>query len=170
VKATILPAGTIVCVQTRGLLGALIRLGTRSKVNHAVIYIGGGKIVEARARGAVVSEAADYDDAPQCNNAPQAAALAPDVAARIVAAAESFVGIGYGFLDIISLALIHGFGWRWTPLIARVSKQNRLICSQLVAQAWADGGYKLDTGRALVQDVTPDDLEWMIARRAWMEG
>ena len=44
-------AGDYGVVKTSGILGWLIRLGTMSRWNHALVYIGDGKIVEANLPG-----------------------------------------------------------------------------------------------------------------------
>jgi hypothetical protein len=109
--------------------GYLIRIGTRSRYDHAFIYIGNGKIIEAQPQGAVISDLSKYkSDAIIWSNDK----LPPATQLKIINLAYSKVGTPYGFLDIIYLALaIVGIKNKW--LLARVEREDRLICSQLVA-------------------------------------
>ena len=54
-------AGDYFVVKTHGLAGMLIRIGTFSEWNHAGIYIGDGKIIEARPQGVTISDLSKYE-------------------------------------------------------------------------------------------------------------
>jgi cell wall-associated NlpC family hydrolase len=143
-------------VRTGGTAAKLIRFGTRSTVNHAFVYIGGGCIVEAQPGGAVVSSADKYPLAVWAGREqPQAAHHA-----------RQLVGTPYGWLDIAALSLAcAGIGDEPNNPIAQiVERDNRLICSQLVDRAYLLAGVHLfDDGR-LSGQVTPGDLLDLITR------
>ena len=62
-QAPALQIGDFFVVNTGNGLGArLIRWGTDSPVNHAGVYIGGNRIVEAEASGAIVSPLSKYSN------------------------------------------------------------------------------------------------------------
>ena len=81
----------------------------------------------------------------------------PAQRAGIVTQGEALVGIGYGWTDIAALALWCLCGWRWRWLDTRINRQDRLICSQLVALAYARAGLVLMPDR-LPCEITPGDL------------
>lgn len=149
-------------VKTKGFIPWLIRLGTRSQVNHAYIYVSDDFIVEAEGTGAVHSRASKYGGS-----------LAPvsqfDFTAEerraIADAAERLVGRPYGYLDIVGLSLL-SLGIRWAWLLNRAQSSRTLICSQLVDRAYRNAGIHLyDDGRP-DGEVTPGDLLLLLADRS----
>lgn len=143
-----------------GVLGWFIRLGQAltgdpSRYTHAFVVLHDGLIIEAMPSGArivpltvrtqewpLAYSQADLDDATR---------------ARIVAAARSFEGRGYSFVNYLSLALL-GLGLKPAWLRRYVAASDRMICSQLVDEAYRRAGVPLfDDGRA-PGDVTPGDL------------
>lgn len=153
-------------VRTKGLAGWAIRLGTRSQVNHAFIYVGGGEIVEAQPGGARVSKASKYPDAIWSHfDLGQWPRI--KVAARALAFthANDGKGVPYNFLDIVVLTLL-SLGIRWGWLQKRAQSSRTLICSQLVDRAYAEAGIHLyDDGRPDGL-VTPGDLLMLLAERS----
>ena len=53
--------GDFCVVATNGIMARLIRLVTRSTVNHAFILVAPGRIIEAKPAGAAESNLAKYD-------------------------------------------------------------------------------------------------------------
>jgi len=139
-------------VRTPDLMGALIRLGTRSPANHAFIYVGAGNIVEAAPGGARVRSVAEYGDRVRWSSI----ALTPAQRVLVVDAARSLVGRPYGFLDIAALALA-SFGLPTGWVERRVARCTGLICSQLVALAYEAAGIELSPGDTPAT-TTPADL------------
>jgi len=79
------------------------------------------------------------------------------MALRVAAAAVSYLGTPYSFLDYAALtALRLGID----PLSVReyVTSSEHMICSQLADQALSDAGFHMFTDGRLPQDVTPSAL------------
>jgi uncharacterized protein YycO len=124
-------------VKTSGFFGKLIRLGTVSRWNHAFIYIGDGKIVEANPTGVTISPVANY---------PKVAwnlheELSDDSRAKIVAHANSTVGRPYNF-GIIAMLALRALGVKIFPMkfINYLAKHDGYICSELVAECYTEAG------------------------------
>lgn len=136
------------------LMGWLIGLGTWSKYSHAFVYVGDGRVVEARPSGAAVAPLSQYtpghilwsDDV-----------LSVEQAQSVTLSAMKCVGTPYGFLDIVAIAL-HTMRLPWKWVERRVLREDRMICSQLVAWCGDQAGIDWKCGRAYDQEVTPADL------------
>jgi uncharacterized protein YycO len=144
--------GAFGCVKTYGKVGLTIRFFLKSKVNHAFIYIGKGKIVEAMPQGAIISDLSKYShkDITWSN-----VELTQEQRRTIRFRALSLVGTGYGFLDIFFL-WAKLLGVHFSFLENRIKGDDRMICSQLVADCYARAGIKLSNKPAYM--VTPKDL------------
>lgn len=152
--------GDYFVIRSGGFVSAAIRLLTRSGVNHSGVYIGNGFTVESEAAGAVSKRL--RPGMVFSNGMP----LSDGDRAAICLRARELLGTPYSYLDIVALALSSlGLRWRW--LEARVTRQDRMVCSQLVDTAFARAGVQLfDDGR-LPQNVTPGDLADVLLRRPW---
>lgn len=141
-------------VKTGGFFGKLIRLGTMSRWNHTFIYIGGNKIVEANPRGVAVSDVSEYP----IIGWNQHEILTEEQRQKIYSYAMTTVGKPYNFLVIVSIALrILGLKiFANSKLLHRLSKHDGYICSELVAEAYAQAGLNLFDKPA--DNVTPGDL------------
>lgn len=138
-------------VRTSGVPAALIRLGTRSPVNHAFIYAGNGRIVEAQPGGAVWTEL-HYTNIHWSDHF-----LTRDQRWSIAKAAHSMLGTRYGWADIAALSFACA-GIRSHAIDKRIERTDRLICSQLVDKAYELAGLHLFTDGRLPGEVTPGDL------------
>lgn len=148
-------------VRTRGAAALAIRVGTQSPVNHASVYIGGGRIVEAQPGGAIISPVSKYPDAIWSDPG-----LIPGLAAGFLIThyAMDLVGTPYGWPDIAALSFA-AIGIRSHAIDERIERTDRLICSQLVDRAYLLAGVHLfDDGR-LSGEVTPGDL-YNLARQS----
>jgi uncharacterized protein YycO len=143
-------------VKTNGWMGMLIRVGTLSRWNHAFIYIGDGKIVEANPKGVAISNVSKYKDIAW-NQHEQ---LTEAQRQKIVKRAKQMVGEPYGFGAIIVIALkILGL-----KVIAQLRKfaenEKSVICSQLVAMCYGYAKIKVsDKPHAFT---TPGDLAFRL--------
>jgi cell wall-associated NlpC family hydrolase len=148
-------------VRTRGFVPWLIRLATRSLLNHAFVFVSDGLIIEAERQGAVHSRASKYGSSAIVTNFP----LTTEQAARVATEANKVLGTPYGFLDIAVLGLLSlGLRWKWLQNSAQQS--GTLICSQLVDRVYRNAGIHLyDDGRP-DGEVTPGDLLLLLAAQS----
>lgn len=135
-----------------------IRWGTESSVNHAGIYIGNGQIVEA-VRGVVRGVESEYPDAIWSTGF----GMLDAERAKVIDAANSYVGRKYNYLDILAIGLAQKrFGssaarvskWWW---VKRVTNSKAMICSELVTDAYRAAGINLFPG-VPAGLVSPGDL------------
>jgi len=153
--------GDYFVVRTRGWAGWTIRFGTGSKWNHAGIYIGNGKIVEARPVGVTISDLSKYDGLPIMWNT-DVDTISAENREIIVNRAKTFVGEPYGVWSIIALGF-KCIGLNLFPAVKRAENENQVICSQLVAWAYSVGHVKLSKKQHAL--VTPKDLAYRITEK-----
>lgn len=136
--------------RTGGWAGWVIRVATRSTVNHAFVADQNGVIIEAQPggmrRGLVVSYPGAILSDP----------IDGQQADTIWNWSVAHLGVGYGWLDIVAIALAvaHVPTPKWA--VKRLASTKTLICSQAVAMAYAAGGIHL--GDKLPAATTPGDL------------
>jgi uncharacterized protein YycO len=141
-------------VATGGFWPRVIRLVTRSSVNHAVLYIGSGQIVEGEPDGARIVDWREYGDAVRWSSVqltrPQREAIA--------AWGRKHEGTPYNWIDDLAIGLVDVFGWAPKFLRDRLKSTDRLMCSQLVDAAYDAAGVDLFTDGRPVGGVSPGDL------------
>lgn len=126
-------------VKTNGWMGMLIRVGTVSRWNHAFIYIGDGKIVEANPKGVAISDVSKYKDIAW-NQHEQ---LTEAQRQKIVKRAKQMVGEPYGFGAILVIAL-KILGLKIIPKLRKFAENEKsVICSQLVAMSYSSAKVKV---------------------------
>jgi hypothetical protein len=155
----------IFLVRGTGLVSRLIRFfsrgigESRTIVNHAGLVVAGGDVQQA-----VVVEAVRFVRrrrlwAGYGSGSDQVAVfrplnLTPDEAAKVVAAAESYVGRQYGYVMIAAHALdwffFHAYLFR-----RLIRSDNYPICSWVVASAYAKAGKNFDVAPG---EAEPDDI------------
>lgn len=133
--------GTIGLTQIHGKVGLGIRIGQYLNGNgfenyeHAFVYLGGGKILEAEPGGARITYLSEYanDEVYWCTNiynllAPQW----PFGPARVLIPqwAGMYDGVPYSFLDYDAL-LIHRLHVNVPGLQNFIANSGHMICSQL---------------------------------------
>lgn len=154
-------AGSYGVVATTGWKARAIQWGTGSWANHAYIPVSDTHCVEAQPGGARLTPLSDYDGCRTAYN--DAQPLSDAQRAVIVAAALACLGTPYGWWDIVAQAWAcsriptPAFVWH------RVERQDRLICSQLVARCYARAGVPLTRDGQLSCEVTPAQLAAEIA-------
>lgn len=141
-------------VKTTGFFGGLIRLGTMSRWNHAFIYIGDDRIIEANPTGVAISPVTKYPLIAWN----QHEVLSEKQRKRIVDEAYKMIDRPYGFLDIGNLLLrILGFKiLANTALLNKMAERYGVICSELVALSYKAATVTLVDKPANI--VTPGDL------------
>jgi len=127
-------------VKTNGWLGLIIRIGTVSRWNHAFIYIGDGKIVEANPKGVEVSELRYKKVA--WNNHEE---LTDEQREKIAQLSLDQVGRGYSFLTI-ALIILRILGMKVlanSKFLLRAAEKDGYICSELVSEVYMNAGVNL---------------------------
>jgi uncharacterized protein YycO len=150
-------AGDYFVVATNGVVARLIRWFTGSWANHCGICLGGDVVVEANPRGVAVGHLSEYTGDHIAWSRFDLTVREQD---RIIGACQAMLGIPYSFKDIAALAL-RRWGIRWWAE-DRLSRGDRLICSQMVVRAYRVAGFDLVPN---VPDnfVTPGDLAAVLA-------
>lgn len=125
-------------VSISGAVGKLIRFGQWlngdgfSDYEHAFIYLGDGKILEAEPGGARIADLEEY--AGRAIMWSTGVITIPDwKRTDIVSDAIKFQGCPYSFLDYLAIAL-YRIGLKHPGVAKRVKDSKHYICSQLVAQ------------------------------------
>ena len=152
---------------TSGFVARMIRIVTRSAVNHAFVYVGDGLVIEAQMRAGM-----SFKSAIRYPGATWSALPLTDVErAAIVAWSRRHLRVRYNFLDILALFLTLELGWvapRWARRM--VANPNRLICSEAVDLAYQAAGVQLINDGRPPCDVTPEDLFQVIERSTADDG
>jgi len=168
--------GDFFVVQVKGIIGFLIRLGQWlagcgwSKYQHAGIYVGNGKVVEAEPGGARIADLSEYDGRPIA----WSTGLIPltDWQRNLLvmyAEAEALLKTPYSALDYFAIAL-HRFRIPVPGLRGYIKSSRHMICSQLVDWLYNEVHVKLFVDDRWDGYVTPADLgnliESLRARRS----
>lgn len=134
-------------VSIKGGVGFLIRVGQFLNgdgfrdYEHAFIYVGDGKIVEAEPGGALISDLAEYDGRSIIWST-DLIPLTDEQRTLIVQSALAQEGTPYSFLDYLAIAL-YRLGIKHPGVAKRVESSKHLICSQLVALDYEHAGIPL---------------------------
>lgn len=136
--------------RTNSFIAWVIRKFTRSTVNHAVVYVGNGEVVEAQPGGARKRKVNLQDFTWSHVN------LTDEQRTTVRAKALMLRGVPYGYEDIALIALgLLGVRWKW--VLNRLDDEDTMICSQLVAVCYAEASIRLCPGKPYYL-TTPGDL------------
>lgn len=139
-------------IKTHGFFGWLIRLGTFSRWNHAVIYIGNGEVVSADPSGVKIDPVINWDNIAWN----QHEELDDNQRMMITNAAREAVGKPYSFITIFDIAFrILGLKIFSESILDKLARHNGYICSELVAECYRKGGLVIAKQDFLC---TPGDL------------
>jgi uncharacterized protein YycO len=133
-------------------------LGTFSKENHAVVYLGDGKIAEATTgHGVIISDVSIYENIIW-NKREE---LTDEQRTVIVRTALSHVGDPYAFraIAVIAMRILGAPDWKWIEF--NLAHDKGLICSELVAVCYLAAGICLIPDKPLYF-VTPSDLGYRL--------
>lgn len=150
------PPGCYGVVRTSGFLAWVIRKATRSTYNHAFIYLGDGKLIEATPYGVRTASLTEYAGHQMAANT--AETVTPAQRDAVVRKAVSCLGEEYNWPDLGVIGL-EKLGLHWRILLHLSGGRHALICSQLVCIAGMAAG--LDDwlcGEPGPSQVTPADL------------
>ena len=159
--------GDFAAVRTGGDVGRLIRLGEAlngdgfADYEHAMIYVGGGMVVEAEPGGARL-RFRDAEEGDLWSTGLWKLSLKTRKA--ICDAARGYVGIPYGWLDYAALAA-HRLHIPAPGLRKFIASTGHMICSQLADQCYADAGVHLFSDGRWPGYVTPAALASLILAR-----
>ena len=151
--------GDIGLTKIGGLAGAFVNfgqwfVGDFAPVQHALVYVGEGMVVQAMPSGAELIPLKDAS--PVVMWSTDLISLGDGEREVICREAKALVGTPYGFLDYLSIALERlGVRPRW--VLKRVISSKTLICSQLVVEAYLRAGVDLFP-HEFPGDQTPGDI------------
>lgn len=150
-----------------GGVGLLIRLGQWltgggfADIEHAFLYLGDGRIVEAQPGGAVEADLSEYADRPILWSTGRIE-LTDVQRTAIVAAARSYIGVPYSLLDYLAIAA-HRFHLPGGPWLRRyIASTRHVICSQLVDAVYQEAGVQLFRDGRWPGYVRPADLAHLL--------
>lgn len=147
-------AGDYGCVQTNGIVGFLIQLGTLTKYNHAFIYLGDGEIIEATPRhGVIISPVTNYKNIAWNMHEPKT----DEQREALVVQALTHLGDRYSFLAFLAIAMriLHVRSPKW--LCVHLDKSKNEICSELVARDYRACEFAVE-GQRPDYYISPSDL------------
>lgn len=134
-----LKPGDVFLVHGTHLISRIIRIVTDSHWNHATIYIGNGKFIEANERGVTTRDIAVYK---QKDIEIYRHVKATDHHRKLmVSHAMQKTGKQYDFFQLLQLFFYVLFGIRGNA--REIGSKNRYICSELVAEAYQATGLKV---------------------------
>ena len=140
-------------IKSKGIAARLIQIGTVSRWNHAFVYIGDGKIIEANPRGVAISPVSKYSKIAWN----QHEELNEVQRQEIVKSAKHLVGSAYGFVDILVIGLrILGLKFLTSAFLERLAMKQGVICSELVAICYENAGVPVLNKQPHL--ITPGDL------------
>lgn len=163
--------GDILLLRIKGIKGVAVWLMQAinwdvSKWTHAGVVLDTGFVFEAQPGGATLTPLFKYTDRAGAvvthrMTCPRGSLtrleLTADQRSTISDAARRYVGRRYGWGTYVYLALYRlGFRSKW--LRDRVTRSDRMICSQAVDQVYRDCGIELFNDGRMPLDVTPGDL------------
>lgn len=152
--------GDIFLAPMPGAVGRLIRVGQWlngdgfSKVQHAGVYLGAGRTLEAMPGGAVIGWLDSY---PLSELVWSPWDLTAATRNKIVQTSMSYKGVPYSFVDYLAIAA-HRFRLPLPWLKSYVSATGHMICSQLVDTVYHDSGLNLFSDGRWPGYVTPGSL------------
>jgi cell wall-associated NlpC family hydrolase len=158
--------GDIGLCRITGPVGWLIRFlqwlagGGFADVEHAFVYVGDGRIIEAAPGGARETDLADYADRPIVWSTGRIP-LTDAQRTAIVTAARSFVGVPYSDVDYAAIAA-HRLHLPLPGLRTYVRSSGHMICSQLVDRAYQRAGVQLFADGRWDGYVMPASLDRLI--------
>lgn len=154
--------GDTLLVQIEGMVGRFIEFGQWlngdgfTEFEHAAIYKGNGRVIQAEPGGARETALSNFTGRPMYWSTGHIVLTAAQRTA-IVSAAVGYLKVPYSFLDYGALAT-HRLHIPAPGLKQYIASTGHMICSQLVDQCYTDAGVHLFTDNRWPGFVTPGDL------------
>lgn len=164
--------GTIGLTSISGEVGRLIRLGqwlaetplsrwfskdTEPPYQHAFLYLGDGKILEAEPGGARIADVTEYSVIYWCTGI--ASRFTAEQLDNVARSAPDFVNVPYSFLDYFALAARRLRVFPLYPILRVYVRSTRhKICSALADAMYQANGLQVFRDRRWDGDVMPMDL------------
>lgn len=164
--STSMKPGDIGLVRISGAAGGLIRLGQwmigdgYADFEHAFVFIGDGRIVEAEPDGARIADLTEYTGKVVRVIPAPSAEIGAKVAQVAVAYATTKVpysALDYGYIAIRRRLKFLSFLLPWLKRL--IATSNHMICSQLADAAADNAGWHLFADGRWIGDCTPGDLD-----------
>jgi uncharacterized protein YycO len=129
-----------------------------TQYQHAFIYVGDGRIIEAAPDGCAERFRADHAVELWSTGIIE---LTDAQRRTIVAYARQYIGVGYSWADYVAIAA-HRLQIPFPHLKAYIASTGHQICSQLVDQCYLDAGVHLFCDGRWPGMVTPADLAGLL--------
>ena len=134
-----LKSGDIFVVHGRHLISRIIRIVTDSHWNHATMYIGKGKYIEANNEGVEIKNIEEYGEKDievyRYKN------ITKQQQKIIITHALSEKGKKYDVMQLIQLFIYFLFGIRGNA--REIGTKNKYLCSELVAESYLAAGLRV---------------------------
>jgi uncharacterized protein YycO len=134
-----LKPGDVFVVHGRHLISRMIRIVTDSHWNHATMYVGKGRFIEANNKAVETRPLEEYEGKEiEIYRHKKATAYHQK---KIVEAAMQKRGKGYDFFHLVQFFWLFVTGRRGNA--RQLGSKNKYICSELVASSYAEAGLKV---------------------------
>ena len=149
--------GDYFVISSKGLIPFLIQIGTRSKDNHAGLYVGDNQVIEAMPGGVRLSPVTKYSDIIWNKHEE----LTEPQREAIVKEALKHLGNKYSFLDYVAI-IMRIIGLPSSTWLANLlAKSSNVICSELVARVYRSVGISIEGDKPDFY-ITPADLSYRL--------
>lgn len=157
--------GQIGLVRTRGLSSWLIRVFTRSTVNHTITYIGNNEVISCETSGVKILPISTFPNASWSHFGLEFWEIAD-----ILNFTHDQLGKPYDKLMFVWCGVSRVLKVRHTPkwILRRLATNRAWICSQLCDSAYRAAGIHLFTDHRAVGAVVPGDFEPIWEANGWM--
>ena len=149
-----LQPGDVFVVHGKHLISRIIRIVTDSHWNHATMYIGKGKYIEANNEGVEIKSLEEYKD--KNFEIYRHTRTSRKQQKKIVDHAKKEVGKVYDLFQIIQLFFYFLFGIRGNA--REIGTKNKYICSELVAESYNVAGLPIYKDYHATQ-ISPGDFQ-----------
>lgn len=149
--------GTYVCLGTGSLFGRIIRLVTKSPVNHTFVVTGPGEIVEATGTGVMRNPLSKYAGCAAVANLNEPVTEAQRNSVASAALVYAIDKDEYAWPGIAAIGL-RRLGLKWGWLLKISADHDALFCSELAVEAGAAAGLDWSCGEPSAACVDPGEL------------